>query len=101
MESVRPALDVLLNPDSVGSVRRAWLGREVTKGREELLHLFLQHSVTLLGVVLGALGVAQLDLHHGVLLTLLLQLVVEVHQLRLQLGVTQLQTAERETERAY
>ena len=92
-----------LYPDGVGAIWPARVGGrgrgvagrgEVAERGEELLHLFLQHLVSPLGVVLGALGVAQLDLGHGVLLPLLVQLLVEVHHLRLQLQVALLQAAE-------
>lgn len=65
-----------LNPDGVGSVRSPRVCGQVSKGREELFHLLLQHVVSLLRVVLGSLGVPKLDLHHGVFLLLLVQLFV-------------------------
>lgn len=66
---------------------------EVTKRGEKLFHLFLQHLISPLCVVLGALSVAQLDLRHGVLLPLLVQLFMEAHHFCLQLQVTLLQAA--------
>lgn len=90
-----------LYPDGVVAIlsarvrgRAAAGRREVAERGEELLHLLLQHLVPPLGVVLGPLGVAQLDLGHGVLLPLLVQLLVQAHHLRLQLHVTLLQAAE-------
>lgn len=102
-----------LNPDGVVTIRSARLcdgvgarGGEVAEGGEKLLHLFLQHLVPPLGVILGALGVAQLYLRHGVFLPLLVQLLVQADHLRLQLQVPLLQAAtkvkprsEKETER--
>lgn len=87
-----------LYPDAVVTVwsagvcgRRVARCREVTECGEKLFHFLLQHLISPLGVVFGALGVAQLDLCHGVLLPLLVQLIVEVHHFRLQLQVALLQ----------
>lgn len=87
-----------LYPDAVAAIgspvvggRGGAGGGEVAEGGEELLHLLLQDLVAPLGVVLGALAVAQLDLRHGVLLPLLVQLFVEAQHLRLQLQVALLQ----------
>lgn len=84
---------LLLDPDGVGPVRPAGVSGEVTERGEELLHLFLKHLVPLLGVLFGPLSVAQFDLHHGVLLPLLVQLLMKVHHLSLQLQVTLFKTA--------
>lgn len=65
-----------LDPDGVGSVRSPRVRRQVAEGGEELFHLLLQHFVSLFRIVLGSLGVSQLDLHHGVFLLLLVQLFV-------------------------
>lgn len=84
-----------LYPDGVVTIRSAGVRgcgvascSEVTKRGEKLFHLFLQHLISPLGVVLGALGVPQLDLGHGVLLPLLVQLFMEAHHLRLKLQVS-------------
>lgn len=90
-----------LYPDGIVTIWSAGVGGrsascgEVTERGEKLFHLLLQHLIPALGVVLGALCVAQLDLGHCVLLPLLVQLFVEVQHLCLQLQVALLQ-AEKE-----
>lgn len=92
-----------LYPDGVVAIRPPWVGRcrsagrgEVAERGEKLFHLFLKHLISPLGVVLGALGVAQLDLCHGVFLPLLVQLLVEVHHFWLQLKVALLQATKQD-----
>lgn len=71
---------------------------QISKGFEELLHLFLEENVSVLCVLMCPLRVPESDLQHVKLLLLLVQLLLEAVYLGLVLGTGLLQPQGREEE---
>lgn len=88
----------LLNPYGITSIRPSSLHSQITKCREKLLHLLLQHFVAFLGIFPCTLCVPHLYFHHGILLPLLVQFLMKCHYLRLQFKVSLLQAVSSKLE---
>lgn len=77
-----------LDPYCVSSLGSPGFHCQLPKRGEKLLHFFLKHVISFLGIFFCSLGVSHFDFYHCELLPFLIQFIMEAHHLCFQSQVS-------------